>query len=200
MFSQVHCLDELCVFVYLCLCEFPWIIWSFSPSFISWRLYTSYICPYAQRVWIARNYKVVPNFDLVCSAKFFFFFLFLIFPNWNIIYFCVQGLQEKIKLVPIDLEDRPSWYKEQVYPPNKVTISTTLVFSLCSSYLFSLAVTLRFYSFIICKVLFGCQDRYWGPLLWILIESLLLGFYLCLEKPQATNTRTYDYLPVNSSL
>ncbi|XP_058199668.1 protein IN2-1 homolog B-like isoform X2 [Rhododendron vialii] len=48
------------------------------------RLYTSYICPYAQRVWIARNSK------------------------------------EKIKLVPIDLEDRPSWYKEKVYPPNKV--------------------------------------------------------------------------------
>lgn len=51
------------------------------------RLYTSYICPYAQRVWIARNYK---------------------------------GLQEKIKLVPLDLENRPSWYKEKVYPPNKV--------------------------------------------------------------------------------
>ncbi|KAI8523933.1 hypothetical protein RHMOL_Rhmol13G0109900 [Rhododendron molle] len=32
----------------------------------------------------------------------------------------VKGLQEKIKLVPIDLEDRPSWYKEKVYPPNKV--------------------------------------------------------------------------------
>ncbi|KAF5930913.1 hypothetical protein HYC85_031786 [Camellia sinensis] len=51
------------------------------------RLYTSYICPYAQRVWIARNYK---------------------------------GLQEKIKLVPIDLQNRPDWYKEKVYPPNKV--------------------------------------------------------------------------------
>ncbi|XP_072984888.1 protein IN2-1 homolog B-like isoform X1 [Typha latifolia] len=51
------------------------------------RLYTSYICPYAQRTWIARNYK---------------------------------GLQEKIKLVPIDLQNRPAWYKEKVYPPNKV--------------------------------------------------------------------------------
>ncbi|KAL6967415.1 Glutathione S-transferase L3 [Sarracenia purpurea var. burkii] len=51
------------------------------------RLYTSYICPYAQRVWIARNYK---------------------------------GLQENIKLVPIDLENRPHWYKEKVYAPNKV--------------------------------------------------------------------------------
>ncbi|CAN1174144.1 Glutathione S-transferase L2, chloroplastic [Linum perenne] len=51
------------------------------------RLYLSYTCPYAQRVWITRNCK---------------------------------GLQEKIKLVPLDLKDRPSWYKDRVYPPNKV--------------------------------------------------------------------------------
>ncbi|XP_010534441.1 PREDICTED: glutathione S-transferase L2, chloroplastic [Tarenaya hassleriana] len=51
------------------------------------RLYISYTCPYAQRVWIARNYK---------------------------------GLQEKIKLVPIDLKNRPPWYKEKVYAANKV--------------------------------------------------------------------------------
>ncbi|XP_004497370.1 glutathione S-transferase L3-like [Cicer arietinum] len=51
------------------------------------RLYISYKCPYAQRVWITRNTK---------------------------------GLQEKIELVPIDLKDRPSWYKDKVYPPNKV--------------------------------------------------------------------------------
>ncbi|CAI9273495.1 unnamed protein product [Lactuca saligna] len=51
------------------------------------RLYVSYTCPYAQRVWITRNCK---------------------------------GLQEKIKLVPIDLHNRPDWYKEKVYPPNKV--------------------------------------------------------------------------------
>uniref|UniRef100_A0A0E0KC61 GST N-terminal domain-containing protein n=1 Tax=Oryza punctata TaxID=4537 RepID=A0A0E0KC61_ORYPU len=48
------------------------------------RLFMSYICPYAQRAWIARNYK---------------------------------GLQEKIKLVPIDMNDRPAWYKG-VYPKN----------------------------------------------------------------------------------
>nr|XP_019703405.2 protein IN2-1 homolog B isoform X2 [Elaeis guineensis] len=30
-----------------------------------------------------------------------------------------KGLQEKIKLVPIDLQNRPAWYKEKVYPPNK---------------------------------------------------------------------------------
>ncbi|KAK9126869.1 hypothetical protein Scep_015715 [Stephania cephalantha] len=51
------------------------------------RLYTSYICPYAQRVWITRNYK---------------------------------GLQDKIKLVPLDLGNRPAWYKEKVYHENKV--------------------------------------------------------------------------------
>ncbi|CAL0299565.1 unnamed protein product [Lupinus luteus] len=51
------------------------------------RLYTSYICPFAQRVWITRNYK---------------------------------GLQDEIKLVAIDLQDRPAWYKEKVYPENKV--------------------------------------------------------------------------------
>ncbi|XP_023526395.1 protein IN2-1 homolog B isoform X1 [Cucurbita pepo subsp. pepo] len=51
------------------------------------RLYISYTCPYAQRVWITRNCK---------------------------------GLQNKIQLVPINLRDRPSWYKEKVYPPNKV--------------------------------------------------------------------------------
>lgn len=33
-----------------------------------------------------------------------------------------QGLQEKIKLVPIDLQNRPAWYKEKVYPPNKVML------------------------------------------------------------------------------
>ncbi|XP_074591262.1 protein IN2-1 homolog B-like isoform X2 [Curcuma longa] len=32
----------------------------------------------------------------------------------------VKGLQEKIKLVPIDLQNRPAWYKEKVYSANKV--------------------------------------------------------------------------------
>ncbi|CAM0872605.1 unnamed protein product [Alopecurus aequalis] len=51
------------------------------------RLYVAYHCPYAQRAWIARNYK---------------------------------GLQDEIKIVGIDLADRPAWYKEKVYPANKV--------------------------------------------------------------------------------
>nr|XP_004253250.2 glutathione S-transferase L1-like [Solanum lycopersicum] len=32
----------------------------------------------------------------------------------------VKGLQDMIKLVPIDLQNRPDWYKEKVYPKNKV--------------------------------------------------------------------------------
>ncbi|PKA61864.1 Protein IN2-1 like B [Apostasia shenzhenica] len=51
------------------------------------RLYICYVCPFAQRTWIARNYK---------------------------------GLKDKIKLVPIDLQNRPAWYKEKVYSGNKV--------------------------------------------------------------------------------
>lgn len=42
----------------------------------------------------------------------------------------IQGLQEKIKLVPIDLKNRPDWYKEKVYPANKVSKSEMVVVSL----------------------------------------------------------------------
>ncbi|WCJ34602.1 Glutathione S-transferase family protein [Euphorbia peplus] len=51
------------------------------------RLYTSYSCGFAQRVWITRNYK---------------------------------GLQDTIKLVPLNLANRPSWYPQNVYSGNKV--------------------------------------------------------------------------------
>ncbi|KAB1223936.1 Glutathione S-transferase L3 [Morella rubra] len=54
---------------------------------IQTKLYICYTCPFAQRVWITRNYK---------------------------------GLQEKIELVPINLQNRPAWYKEKLYPENKV--------------------------------------------------------------------------------
>jgi len=50
------------------------------------RFYMSYVCPYAQRTWITRNYK---------------------------------GLQEEIELVPMDMADKPAWYKK-VYPKNQV--------------------------------------------------------------------------------
>ncbi|CAL9194096.1 unnamed protein product [Musa hybrid cultivar] len=51
------------------------------------RLYVAYVCPFAQRPWIVRNYK---------------------------------GLQEKIELVPVDLLNRPAWYKDKLYSANKV--------------------------------------------------------------------------------
>ncbi|MEI4855924.1 glutathione S-transferase N-terminal domain-containing protein, partial [Klebsiella pneumoniae] len=51
------------------------------------RLYIFYECPFAQRTWIARNYK---------------------------------GLEDTIKLVPLSIQDRPAWFKEKVYPENKV--------------------------------------------------------------------------------
>ncbi|XP_027934553.1 glutathione S-transferase L3-like isoform X2 [Vigna unguiculata] len=77
-FSRIH-------FLFMVLLQFSDV--KSSPFYHFLRLYTSYGCPYAQRVWITRNYK---------------------------------GLQDKIKLVPIDLQDRPAWYKEKVYPENKV--------------------------------------------------------------------------------
>ncbi|GJY88404.1 glutathione S-transferase L3-like protein isoform X1 [Tanacetum coccineum] len=72
------------------------------------RLYTNLQCPYAQRVWITRNYKGKRNLKsptkraelLALSGK--------------------EGLQDQMKLVPIDLANRPAWYKEKVYPKNKV--------------------------------------------------------------------------------
>ncbi|RRT62463.1 hypothetical protein B296_00026926 [Ensete ventricosum] len=50
-------------------------------------LYVAYICPFAQRPWITRNYK------------------------------------DKMELVPIDLLNRPAWYKEKLYSENKVDIA-----------------------------------------------------------------------------
>ncbi|KAH9735588.1 glutathione S-transferase L3 [Citrus sinensis] len=70
------------------------------------RLYMAYTCPFAQRVWITRNYKI-------------FYFLFsLMFCYYLFIY--LFGLQDEIKLVAISLEDKPVWYKEKVHPANKV--------------------------------------------------------------------------------
>ncbi|XP_043815565.1 glutathione S-transferase L3 isoform X1 [Manihot esculenta] len=51
------------------------------------RLYLAYGCPFAQRVWITRNYK---------------------------------GLQDDIKLIPLNLQSKPAWYGEKVYPSNRV--------------------------------------------------------------------------------
>lgn len=106
------------------------------------RLYISYTCPYAQRVWITRNCKVISLTRPITSTDFkhvFFLFCFHIrFVSFDMFWTSIlfsstsifqvhnivleQGLQNKIQLVPINLQDRPSWYKEKVYPPNKVKI------------------------------------------------------------------------------
>lgn len=40
----------------------------------------------------------------------------------------MQGLQDKIEIVPINLQNRPAWYKEKVYPGNKVTHYTPFLY------------------------------------------------------------------------
>uniref|UniRef100_A0A6M2EZ94 GST N-terminal domain-containing protein n=1 Tax=Populus davidiana TaxID=266767 RepID=A0A6M2EZ94_9ROSI len=45
-----------------------------------------------------------------------------------------KGLQDEIKLVPLILQNRPAWYSEKVYPPNKVNTSFSLCFINASFY------------------------------------------------------------------
>nr|XP_034582547.1 protein IN2-1 homolog B-like isoform X1 [Setaria viridis] len=81
------------------------------------RLYISYICPYVQRVWIARNFKVPIDggvrAGLIISSC---------FRYQNLENVLGQGLQDKIQLVAIDLQDKPAWFLEKVYPPGKVPV------------------------------------------------------------------------------
>jgi len=91
----------------------------------------SYVCPYAQRAWITRNYKVllivcgllelvlIHEYMLYLSGKKNQYMLL----NWNVIALGHQGLQEEIKLVPMDMADKPAWYKK-VYPKNEVRIDS----------------------------------------------------------------------------
>ena len=39
---------------------------------------------------------------------------------WIDVTLFLQNLRDKIELVPIDHKNRPAWYKEKVYPANKV--------------------------------------------------------------------------------
>ncbi|KAJ8533965.1 hypothetical protein K7X08_007289 [Anisodus acutangulus] len=43
-------------------------------------------------------------------------------PEMSRFLYCkfISGLQDKIELVPIDLQNRPAWYKGKIYPENKV--------------------------------------------------------------------------------
>jgi len=51
-FSRIH-------FLFMVLLQFSDV--KSSPFYHFLRLYTSYGCPYAQRVWITRNYKVLSS-------------------------------------------------------------------------------------------------------------------------------------------
>ena len=80
----------------------------------------SYVCPYAQRAWITRNYKVLL---IVCGLLELVLIHEYMLLNWNVIALGHQGLQEEIKLVPMDMADKPAWYKK-VYPKNEVRIDS----------------------------------------------------------------------------
>ncbi|KAF8402794.1 hypothetical protein HHK36_010885 [Tetracentron sinense] len=56
---------------------------------------------------------------MVLVKKLFSPLMAYLFP-FVLICFEHQGLQDKIKLVPMNLQNRPGWYKEKVYPGNKV--------------------------------------------------------------------------------
>lgn len=101
---------------------------------VIWRLYISYKCPYAQRVWITRNCKVLLRvlFNSISPyySSFYNFLLWVL--SCIFLYYWLQheqGLQDKIELVPIDLQNRPAWYKEKVNPANKVPLHW--LFSFC---------------------------------------------------------------------
>lgn len=99
-----------------------------------WRLYIFYECPFAQRTWITRNYKVwdICSIELEIGMMKLKKDMYIWHPNSNwgvwkyymfhVTYFLEQGLEDTIKLVPLSIQDRPAWFKEKVYPENKVTI------------------------------------------------------------------------------
>jgi hypothetical protein len=62
--------------------------------------------------------------NILYSDYFFWFYYFdslsLFFFLIIFVAFEIQGIQDKIHLVPIDLQNRPAWYKEKVYSENKV--------------------------------------------------------------------------------
>ncbi|KAK8461192.1 hypothetical protein SEVIR_2G456800v4 [Setaria viridis] len=70
-----------------------------------------------ERVWIARNFKVPIDggvrAGLIISSC---------FRYQNLENVLGQGLQDKIQLVAIDLQDKPAWFLEKVYPPGKVPV------------------------------------------------------------------------------
>lgn len=80
-----------------------------------------------------------------------------------------QGLQDKIKLVPIDLQDRPAWYKEKVYPTNKVKLFDNPNYCCC---LLSWIGHAKF----LCRCLHWNTITKWkeNPLIWLNILTVTL--------------------------
>jgi hypothetical protein len=78
------------------------------------RLYMSYILPVRAT---GMDHKELQGTDRSCLLKLLVLhpFLFWILNTGH------QGLQEKIKFVPLDTSDKPSWYK-RVYPRNTVRL------------------------------------------------------------------------------
>ncbi|MQM02532.1 hypothetical protein Taro_035292 [Colocasia esculenta] len=72
------------------------------------------------RYWVALLFSTIERSAVSDLFFIFFFLMFSLRMSWEGDETCRVGLQKKIKLVPIDLQNRPSWYKEQVYPTNKV--------------------------------------------------------------------------------
>ena len=79
---------------------------------------TSLFIPFLSR---GANYVGWLIFHFWCSLFSLYYESYSSVLIWcPIILWAIQGLQDKIKLVPIDLQNRPAWYKEKVYSANKV--------------------------------------------------------------------------------
>ena len=74
-----------------------------------------------------------------------------------------QGLQDEIKLVPLILQNRPAWYSEKVYPPNKVNtlFISYLIFINASFYYFPslVHISLIFLSIFVDNIAVGLKEK-----------------------------------------
>lgn len=80
--------------------------WMFMFALL-WRILN--VCLYVEK-----SYNVDYNGTLVILVFAVRLNLLILVDYWK------QGLEEKIELVPLDLLDRPSWYKEKINSTNKV--------------------------------------------------------------------------------
>ncbi|KAL0555527.1 hypothetical protein IC582_009475 [Cucumis melo] len=61
------------------------------------RLYTAYICPYAHRAWIIRNYKVIAGSIFGCRA-------FILLPNCHACFIILSSLHFVTRVVGIGMK------------------------------------------------------------------------------------------------